>query len=89
MRLHRCVPMLAALVSSAGMIGPAAAQAKFDETTFPPLGVPYVAHHNSGSTDWALIGLGAAGGIALIGVGTAGTRRAVRRTTGVGATSGS
>jgi heme/copper-type cytochrome/quinol oxidase subunit 1 len=88
MRLRRPVPMLVAAVSAAAIAAPAA-QARFDNTTYPPLGAPYAVHHGGSSTDWTLVALGAAGGVALIGAGTATSLRATRRTAHVRAASGS
>jgi hypothetical protein len=88
MRLHHRVPMLAAAVSAAAIAVPGTAQAKFDNTTYPPLGAPYVSHHTGGSSDWAVVGL-AAGGIALIGAGTVTSRRVIRRGTRARVVSGS
>jgi hypothetical protein len=90
MRLRRGVPMLAAIATTAAIAAPAA-QARFDESmpNHPP-SVPYVVHHSGGgSTDWALIGLGAAGGIALLGAGAARSQHVLRRTTHVRATTSS
>lgn len=81
MRLHRGVRTLAAAASALAIAAPAA-QAKFDNTTYPAYtpGQAAYLHHSGGTTDWALIGLGAAaGGAALVGVGVAGSRRRVRR----------
>jgi hypothetical protein len=79
--------MLAAISTAAAIAAPAA-QARFDESMpdHPP-SAPYVVNHSGdGSTEWALIGLGAAGGIVLLG---AGSQRVLRRTTHVRATSSS
>jgi hypothetical protein len=90
MRLGRGVPMLA-WIATAAAIAPPAALARFDESMpdHPPSAPYVVQHHRGGSTDWALIGIGAAGGIALLGAGTARSRHALRRTGRVGAASGS
>lgn len=89
MRLRRGVSMLAAISTAAAIAAPAA-QARFDESMpdHPP-SAPYVVHHSgAGSSDWTLIGIGAAG-VALLGAGTVTSRRAHRRTTHVRAASGS
>ncbi len=88
MRLHRGVRMLAAVATISATLAPAA-QAKFDNSTYPTVGAPYVVHHTGGSADWTLIGLGAAGGLALIGAGAATSRRALRRTAQTPTVSGS
>ena len=65
MRLQRGVRTFAAVVTAAAITAPAG-QAKFDNTTYPPLGTPRaVVTHHPGSTDWALIGLSAAGAVTL------------------------
>jgi hypothetical protein len=81
--------MLAAIATTTALAAPAA-QARFDESmpNHPP-SAPYVVQHRGGdSADWTLIGIGAAGGIVLLGVGTA-RSHVVRRTARVGAASGS
>ncbi len=87
MRLHRGVRMLAAVATISATLAPAA-EAKFDNSTYPG-GAPYVVHHTGGSADGMLIGLGAAGGLALIGAGAATSRRALRRTAQTPTVSGS
>jgi hypothetical protein len=80
MRLHRGVPMLAAVVTLAGVSAPAA----YGLDDISPGGggsqaaTPAV-DHSAGPSDW-LIGLGAAGGITLAGAGLASSRRTRRRT---------
>lgn len=66
-----------ATVASAAAIAAPAANAKFDNTTFPPLGPPRaVQQHSGGSDDWALIAaLGATGVVALAGTGVISSRR--------------
>jgi len=80
MRLYRGVPLLAAVVTLAGVSTPAAYG--FDSVS--PAGgggqpTAPVVDHSAGPSDW-LIGLGAAGGITLAGAGVASSRRARRRT---------
>ena len=79
MRLQRGVSTFAAVATAAAIAAPAG-QAKFDNTTYPPLGTPrsIVTHHPE-STDWTLIALSAAGGIALVGAGVGTSRRRGRR----------
>ena len=81
--------MLAAISTAAAIAAPAA-QARFDESMpgQAPVAPQVVQHNGGGSTDWALIGLGAAGAIAL-GAGTVRSQHVRRRTARVGAASGS
>jgi hypothetical protein len=79
MRLHRRVPMLAAAAAAAALAAPSA-------QAMPNHGVGTLgtypsefAHHPGGSTDWALIGAGAAGSITLLGAGIATQRRTRRK----------
>lgn len=91
MRLHRGVPVLAAVVTLAGSAPAYAFDAGTQGGGIPQTPTALAAHHQSGSTDW-LIGVGAASGVALIGAGVAGSRRVTRRTAStrrVGAASGS
>lgn len=90
MRLRRGAPMIAAIATAAAIAAPAA-QARFDESMpgQAPVAPRVVQHSGGGSTDWALIGIGAAGGVALFGAGTARSRHVRRRTTHVRATSSS
>jgi hypothetical protein len=90
MRLRRGVPTLAAIATAAAIAAPAA-QARFDESMpgQAPVAPQVVQHNGGGSTDWSLIGLGAAGGIALLGAGTVRSRHVRRRTAHVRPTSGS
>jgi hypothetical protein len=90
MRSHHGVRMLAALAAGAGITAPAA-QAKFDNTTYPPLNaqLSLPAHHPGGSTDWMLIGVGAAGGLTLLGAGATTSRRRTAPATKVRTASGS
>lgn len=75
MRLQRGVRTFAAVVTAAAITAPAG-QAKFDNTTYPPLGNPRaIVDHHHGSTDWTLIGLSAAGAATLVGAGVATSRR--------------
>jgi hypothetical protein len=73
--------MLAALVTLVGGAAPAGAYTLNAGGGGPAqTTTPVVAHHHSsGSSDW-LIAVGAAGGVALVGAGVAGSRRANRRT---------
>jgi hypothetical protein len=83
MRLHHGVRTLAAVVTTATTAAAVAtpAAAYFDNTTYPPLNAfkSAPAHHPGDSTDWTLIGLGAAGGIAVVAVGVTGSRRLSRK----------
>jgi hypothetical protein len=77
MRSHRRLRMLAAAAVAAGTLAPAA-QAKVDNGPYPFIAPPAphaVVSHSPGSTDWTLVGCGAAGGLALLGAGMAGSRR--------------
>ncbi len=98
MRARLCVRTIA-VVATAAAIGPAAAQAKFDDAVNPseggialaPIQAP-AAQHPGDSTEWLLIGLGAAGGTALVGAGATASRRRSRRRlapSNVGTASGS
>jgi hypothetical protein len=80
-----------AVIATATAIAPSTALARFDESMpdHPPTAPHVVQHDAGGSTDWTLIGVGAAGGIALLGAGTVKSRHMLRRTAGVGAASGS
>jgi len=77
MRLHRCVPALAAVVTLAGASAPAAYAA---DAIAPggggtvPAATPVAQHHPAGSVD-LLIGIGTATGIAVLGTGAAATLR--------------
>jgi hypothetical protein len=76
MLLRKSVPMLAAVVSLAGVSTPAAYG--FDNTASPAAaGRPtaLVQHRSPSSTDWLLIGVGSAGAITLAGAGVTATRR--------------
>ena len=78
MRLHRCMPMLAAVVSLAGVCAPVA---QASDAIAPgggnlaPSPAPIVQqHHSADSIDW-VIGIGTAG-VAVLGAGAVlGTRR--------------
>ena len=89
MRTKHGLGMLAAVASAAAIAAPAA-NAKFDNTTYPPLGPPRaVQQHSGGSEDWALIAaLGGAGVGALAGTGVVGSRRGRSVRARAGATSG-
>jgi hypothetical protein len=84
--------MLAAVATLAVPVSAASAQEPMAGSGGVPQTAPSVAaHHSSGSTG-LLIGVGAAGGVALVGVGVAGSRRTHRRSATakrVGAASGS
>jgi len=71
MRLHRCVPALAAAVTLAGVSAPLA---EASQAVAPSGAVPtsptVVQHRSVGSEDWAL-GIGTAAGIAVLGTGAA------------------
>ncbi len=90
MRLHNGVRMLAALTATAAITA-SPAYAKFDNSTYPPLGPVHAGsgHAAGGSTDWALIGVGAAGGITLLGAGIATSRRRTASVRSVRPASGS
>lgn len=79
MRIHRAVPMFAAVASLAAGTAPAA-QA-FDNSA-PTAGqaATLTQHHPSASVDW-LIALGTAGGITVLSGGLAAGRRSPRRPT--------
>ena len=80
MRLHRGVPMFAAVVTLAGVSAPTAYA--FDANSPGGGGgqpAPLVQSNSGSSSDW-LIGVGAAGGIALLGTGMAATARSRRPT---------
>ncbi len=83
MRLHRCVPVLAAVVSLAGVSAPVAygseAMAGSGGTPVPTTQV--VQHHSAGSIDW-VVGIGAATGIVVLGTGAAATLRGRRALAG-------
>jgi amino acid transporter len=85
MRLYRGVSMLCSVAAVAAASAPAASA--FDNRA-PALGGPddaravLVQQHPTGAVEWVVIGIGAAGGIALAGVGAAGIRRSARRPTG-------
>jgi hypothetical protein len=84
-RLHRGVSMLGTVATLAAVSAPAASA--FDNRA-PAFGAPSNARpvlaqqHPAGTGEWVVIGIGAAGGIALVGVGAAGLRRSARRPTG-------
>jgi hypothetical protein len=76
MRLHRGVPIVAAVVSLAG-VSTRAAYA-FDSQAPGGGGQPTAAlvqHPPSSSTDWLLIGVGSAGAITLAAAGVGATQR--------------
>ncbi|HUA44161.1 MAG TPA: hypothetical protein VMA77_02970 [Solirubrobacteraceae bacterium] len=82
MRLHRCVPVLAVVVSLAGVSAPLA---EASQAEAPSAGIPQpttptvIQHHSAGSADW-IIGIGTAAGIAVLGTGAVATRRNRRLT---------
>lgn len=81
MRLHRGVPMLAAVVTLTGLGTPAAYAFKSETASAgaqPTAAL--VQHHPSGSTDWVLIGVVGAGAITLAGAGVSASRGFARRT---------
>jgi hypothetical protein len=75
MRIHRCVPMLAAVVSLSGVSAPVAygfeAMSPGGDIAQP---APVVQHHSGSSIDW-VIGIGTATGIVVLGTGAAATMR--------------
>ncbi len=90
MRLHHGVLTLAAAASALTLAGPAAA--RNDNGPYP-----FVAHHHvapqylapraivyHSATDWPVIGLGVAGGLAALGLGATTSRRRARRDPSVG-----
>jgi hypothetical protein len=81
MRLHRRGPVLAALATLASVGTPTALaqDAIAPSGGLPQTGSAVVAHHPSGSSDGWLIDVGVAGGVALVGVGFAGSQRTSRR----------
>jgi hypothetical protein len=85
MRLYRGVSMLCSVAAVAGALAPAASA--FDNRA-PSGGAPgdvrpaLVQQHPASTGEWVVIGIGAAGGIALAGVGAAGIRRNARRPAG-------
>ncbi len=80
MRIHRSIPMLAAVATLVGSAAPAAYAS--DNVAAGSGGAvsstAQVQHNSSGTGDW-LIGLGAAGAVTLAGAGVASSRRASRR----------
>jgi hypothetical protein len=79
MRLHRGVPMLAAVFTLVGTSAPAAS-GYIRTSVGGPSGQPaVVTHHSSGdSTDW-LVGIGALGGLAVFGTGLTAKRSGARK----------
>ena len=78
MRLHHGVRTLAAVLAT-GAVAAAPAQAKFDNTTYPPLGPLHAsAHQSSGGSSDPLLAVGAVAAAALVGGGVAVSRRAAR-----------
>ena len=87
MRHTRLVPALAAVVTLAAATPPAFASDNVSSAAgagAAAVAAPVVHHHTSGSTDWALIGFGAAGALGLLGAGVAASVR-TRRPSPVGA----
>ena len=84
MRHTRLVPALAAVVTLAAATPPAFASDNVSSAAGAAVAAPVVHHHTSGSTDWALIGFGAAGALGLLGAGVAASVR-TRRPSPVGA----
>jgi hypothetical protein len=83
MHLHRCLPVVAAVVSLAGCTSaPVAlasdAMAPGGGGTLPPTTTTVVQHHSADSIEW-IIGIGTATGIVALGTGLA-TRRNRHRT---------
>lgn len=84
MHLHRCVPVVAAVISLAGATSApvalaAEAMAPGGGGTVPPTATTVVQHHSAGSADW-IIGIGTATGIVVLGTGALATRRNRRLT---------
>ena len=78
MRINRGVRTLAAIASLAAATAPAAYAFDISEggTGLPPSPRPRVAtsHHDTGSTDWAMIALGTGGAVVLVGASVGGSR---------------
>ena len=78
MRLHRCMPMLATVVTLAGVAAPVAEASQamapggggLSQLPAPTV----IQHHSAGSSDW-VIGIGTAAGLAALGTGAVATRR--------------
>jgi hypothetical protein len=89
MRSNHSFRVLAAVASAVAIV-PSAASAKFDNTTYPPLGPVKAAQpHSGGSEDWALIAaLGGVGVVAIAGTGVVSSRRGRSVRARAGATSG-
>ena len=84
MRMRYCARALAAALTTAAITAPVS-QAQIDNYEPPMTPAPSTsAQGTGGSTDWAVIGLSAAGGVALIGGAVAVPRRLHRRTTVAG-----
>jgi uncharacterized membrane protein YhiD involved in acid resistance len=89
MRQHHGLRTLAAVTTAAAIAAPAA-QAKYDYQVYRQVPTPAVTQHHTGNpTDWTLIAVGATGAIALIGAGTATSRRRTHRSAQARAASGS
>ncbi len=89
MRLTHRVSTLAVVLSTAA-VAATPAQAKFDNSTYPPLGPLHpTVHHSSGGTDDALIAIGALAAAATLGGGVAVSRRSAGRSARVRVVSGS
>jgi len=74
MRVHRCMPVFAAVVSLAGGSAPVAYATDATAPSGAPAHLAAPAPHQTGSSDW-LIGLGTATGIAVLGTGAIVTAR--------------
>jgi hypothetical protein len=79
MRPHRGVPMLAAVFTVVGVSAPAAS-AYIRTGVGSASGHPAViTHHSSGDSTDTLIGIGAAGGLAVFGTGLTAKRSRARK----------
>jgi len=83
MRINRCVRTFAAVASLAAATAPATRASDIGEggSGLSPTPSAQVAtsHHDSSSTDWALLALGTGGVIVLVGAGVGGSRAYTRR----------
>jgi hypothetical protein len=78
MRLHRGVRTVAAVLA-AGAVAAAPAQAKFDNTTYPPLGQLHpTVHHSKRGPSEPPLAVGGLAAAALLGGGVAVSRRTAR-----------
>ena len=79
MRPHRGVPMLAAVFTLVGASAPAAS-GYIRTSVGSPSGQPAViTHHSAGDSTDLLVGIGAAGGLAVVGTGLTANRSRARK----------